>query len=144
MCNMFLQGRNTGYTPRWRGVTILHELKNCGIPVAIASDNTRDPFYAFGDLDVAEVFTQAVRIAHLDYPTGDWPMAVTSTPADIMGLSHVGRLSVGGTVDIVIFSARSFSEFLSRPQTDRLVIRQGRKIDTTLPDYRELDVFVGH
>jgi len=28
---------------------------------------------------------------------------------------------------------------LSRAQGDRTVLRQGREIDTTLPDYRELD-----
>jgi hypothetical protein len=42
-------------TPRWRGVTLLHELKAAGVPVAIASDNTRDQFYAYGDLDMLEV-----------------------------------------------------------------------------------------
>ncbi|MGB0630937.1 MAG: cytosine deaminase [Alphaproteobacteria bacterium] len=144
MCNMFLQGRNAGQTPRWRGVTILHELKARGIPVAIASDNARDPFYAYGDLDAAEVFTQAVRIAQLDYPVGDWPMAVTSSPADIMGLSDVGRLKVGGPADMVIFRARSYSEFLSRPQSDRTVLRDGCEIDTTPPDYRDLDDVVGY
>ena len=30
-----------------------------GVPVAIASDNTRDPFYAYGDLDVLEVLREA-------------------------------------------------------------------------------------
>lgn len=144
MCNMFLQGRTAGQTPRWRGVTALHELKDRGIPVAIASDNARDPFYAYGDLDAAEVFTQAVRIAQLDYPIGDWPMAVTRTPADIMGLPDVGRLKVGERADMVIFRARSYSEFLSRPQSDRIVLRQGRAIDTTPPDYRELDEVVGY
>ena len=34
---------------------------------------------------------------------------------------------------------RSFSELLARPQGDRLVIRNGAPIDTTLPDYRDLD-----
>lgn len=96
-----------GRTPRWRGITLLHELrqvrvggaawqKRCslrrgdltpaalqlapqlpppswppslflpagplsqaGIPVAISSDNVRDQFYAYGDLDMLEVFTQA-------------------------------------------------------------------------------------
>lgn len=143
MCNMFLQGRNAGRTPRWRGVTILHELQERGIPVAIASDNIRDPFYAYGDLDPAEVFTQAVRIAQLDYPIGDWPMAVTRTPANIMGLHEVGRLVGGGPADMVIFPARSYSEFLSRPQTRRTVLRRGHEIDTTPPDYRELDELVG-
>ena len=50
MCNMYLQDRpepgQPPRTPRWRGVTILHEMKARGIPVAISSDNTRDPFYA--------------------------------------------------------------------------------------------------
>ena len=144
MCNMFLQGRNDGQTPRWRGVTILHELNGRDIPVAIASDNARDPFYAYGDLDVAEVFTQAVRIAQLDYPVGHWPMSVTRMPADIMGLPDTGRLKIGGPADMVIFRARSYSELLSRPQSDRLVLRQGHEIDTTPPDYRELDNVVGY
>jgi cytosine/creatinine deaminase len=143
MCNMYLQDRpETGQpprTPRWRGVTILHEMKARGIPVAISSDNTRDPFYAYGDLDGAEVFTQAVRIAHLDHPVGDWPAAITRTPADTMGLPDTGRLKAGGPADMVIFSARSWSEFLSRPQHDRTVMRAGRSIDTTPPDYRTLD-----
>jgi cytosine deaminase len=140
---MYLQDRpDPGappHTPRWRGVTILHEMKARGIPVAISSDNTRDPFYAYGDLDGAEVFTQAVRIAHLDHPVGDWPAAITRTPADTMGLPDKGRLKEGGPADMVIFSARSYSEFLSRPQHDRTVIRAGRAIDTTPPDYRTLD-----
>jgi cytosine deaminase len=143
MCNMYLQDRpepgQPPRTPRWRGVTILHEMKARGIPVAISSDNTRDPFYAYGDLDGAEVFTQAVRIAHLDHPVGDWPAAITRTPADTMGLPERGRLKVGGPADMVIFRARSYSEFLSRPQHDRAVMRAGKAIDTNPPDYRVLD-----
>ena len=30
MCNMFLQDRQSGRTPRWRGVTAVHELKEAG------------------------------------------------------------------------------------------------------------------
>ncbi len=33
-----------------------------GIPVAISSDNVRDQFYAYGDLDMLEVFTQASKL----------------------------------------------------------------------------------
>jgi cytosine/creatinine deaminase len=143
MCNMYLQDRSPGgnspRTPRWRGVTILHEMKSRGIPVAISSDNTRDPFYAYGDLDGIEVFTQAVRIAHLDHPIGDWPAAITRTPADTMGLENAGRLKVGGPADMVIFRARSYSELLCRPQHDRAVLRAGAAIDTAPPDYRVLD-----
>ncbi|MFX4381294.1 amidohydrolase family protein, partial [Acinetobacter baumannii] len=81
MCNMYLQDRTAGRTPRWRGITLLHEMKARGISVSVSSDNTRDPFYAYGDLDGLEVFREAVRIAHLDHPFDDWPRIVTSTPA---------------------------------------------------------------
>lgn len=47
-----------GRTPRWRGVTALQELAAGGVAVALASDNTRDQFYAYGDLDMLEVFAQ--------------------------------------------------------------------------------------
>ncbi|MEG3959293.1 cytosine deaminase [Microcoleus sp. herbarium2] len=139
MCNLYLQDRQSQATPRWRGVTLLHELKAAGIRVAVASDNCRDPFYGFGDHDVLEVFNMAVRIAHLDRPWGDWPCAVTKTPADLMGLPNLGRIAVGLPADLILFKARNFSELLSRAQGDRTVLRQGLKIDTTLPDYRELD-----
>lgn len=139
MCNLYLQDRVSGRTPRWRGVTLLHEMRARGIAVAVASDNCRDPFYGYGDHDGLEVFTQAARICHLDRPVGDWPCAVTRTPATIMGLENAGRIAVDLPADLVLFEARRYSELLSRPQADRIVLRQGRPIDTTLPSYRELD-----
>jgi cytosine/creatinine deaminase len=139
MCNLYLQDRTPGRTPRWRGVTLLHEMRARGIGVAVASDNCRDPFYGYGDHDMLEVFREAARIAHLDRPVGSWPTAVTRTPAAIMGPGSRGQLGVGAPADLVLFNARSYSELLSRPQSDRLVLRAGKAIDTTLPDYRELD-----
>jgi len=35
------------------------------------------------------------------------------------------------------------SEMLSRTQGDRIVLRHGRTIDTSLPDYRDLDPLLG-
>ncbi len=142
MCNLYLQDRVPGRTPRWRGVTLLHELAANGTPVALASDNCRDPFYAYGDHDMLEVFREAVRIGHLDRPLGAWPRAVTATPADIMGLENRGRLAVGAPADLVLFKARTANELLSRPQTDRIVLRNGLPIDQTLPDYSKLDNLV--
>jgi len=139
MCNMYLQDRGSVRTPRNRGVTLLHELRARGVPVSVASDNTRDPFYGFGDLDMHEVFTQAVRIAHLDRPYTDWSRAATVTPASVMGLSNTGIIGPGTPADLVLYRGRGFSELLSRPQLDRIVLRRGKAIDTTPPDYRELD-----
>jgi cytosine deaminase len=139
LCNLYLQDRVPGRTPRLRGITLLHEMAARGIPLALASDNCRDPFYGYGDHDPLEVFREAVRIAHLDRPVGAWPAAVARTPATLMGLSARGLITPGAPADLVLFKARGYSELLSRPQADRVVLRAGRPIDTTLPDYRELD-----
>jgi cytosine deaminase len=161
MCNLYLQDRSQqasqhflyapleqqlaayskfpSRTPRWRGVTLLHELKHSGIPTAVASDNCRDPFHAFGDHDVLEVFTQSAKIAHFDAAYGDWCTAVTTTPADLMGFPTIGRIGVGLPADLILFKGRYFSELLSRSQHDRVILRRGQPIDTTLPDYAELD-----
>jgi cytosine deaminase len=143
LCNLYLQDRQPQRTPRYRGITILHELKQQGIPVALASDNCRDPFHAYGDHDGLEVLTQGVRIGHLDRPIGDWARTVTWTPADLMGLPDTGRLGIGQPADMVVFKARTFNELFARPQSDRLVLRQGRAIDMPLPDYAELDTLLG-
>ncbi len=139
MCNLYLQDRQAGRTPRYRGVTILRELKEAGVMVALASDNCRDPFFAYGDHDGLEVFKQSARIGHLAHPIGDWPQSVTSTPAEMMGLENVGVIGKGLAADLVVFKARSFNELMARGQGDRVVIRQGKQIDTTLPDYADLD-----
>jgi cytosine deaminase len=140
MCNLYLMDRGADRTPRWRGVTLLHELAARGVSVMAASDNCRDPFYAYGDHDPVEVFTQAVRIAHLDHPVGEWPRLVTVTPAAVMGT--VGRIAEGAPADLVLFRARNYNELLSRSQHDRTVLRDGKPIDCALPDYRELDPLI--
>jgi cytosine deaminase len=144
LINPYLQDRQAGRTPRWRGITLIHELAARGVPVAVASDNCRDPFFAFGDHDMLEVFRQAVRLAHLDFPIAPWPQAACSIPAALMGQRDKERIAAGHPADLVIFRARTMSELLSRPQADRLVLRRGRAIDTTLPDYRELDDLFNH
>ena len=138
MCNLYLQDRVPGRTPRGRGVTLVHEMKARGIPVSFASDNTRDPFYAYGDLDMLEVLRQATRIAHLDHTETDWLKSVTSTPAESCGFAAPG-LGIGDPADLIVFRAREWTELFARPQMDRIVLREGRAIDRTLPDYSELD-----
>lgn len=143
MCNMYLQDRVAGRTPRWRGVTLVHELRAAGVRVSVASDNTRDPFYAYGDLDMVEVFREATRILHLDHPFGDWHRAATANPAEAMGLAGRGLIAAGAAADLVLFPARVMTEFLSRPQSDRVVIRDGRVLEASAPHWRELDAVVG-
>lgn len=139
MCNMYLQDRVAGRTPRWRGVTLLHELMARDVSVAVASDNTRDPFYAYGDLDMLETFREAVRIIQLDHPIGAWARLASRAPAGIIGRDDHGAIAAGHAADLVLFRARTWTELLARPQADRTVLRAGAAIERTLPDYRELD-----
>ncbi|MEL7164459.1 MAG: cytosine deaminase [Pseudomonadota bacterium] len=141
MCNLYLQDRQTagtGRTPRSRGVTLVHEMKARGIPVSFASDNTRDPFYAYGDLDMLEVMRQATRIAHLDHSATDWTRSFVTQPTETCGFPVQG-LRPGDIADLVIFNAREWTELFARPQSDRIVLRNGVPIDRTLPDYSTLD-----
>ena len=143
MCNMYLQDRTRGRTPRWRGVAPVLELAAAGVPTMVASDNTRDPFYAYGDLDMLEVFREATRILQLDHGEADWIRAVAATPADIMGLEGAGRIRLGDPADLILLRARTYNELNCRPQSDRVVLVGGKPIDTTPPDYRELDAVLG-
>jgi cytosine deaminase len=137
MCNMFLQDRHAGRTPRWRGVTALHELKAAGVEVMIASDNVRDPFYAYGDHDMLEVWREGVRILHLDYPFADWAAVAGAAPARAMGLSTFG-LAVGAPADLILIDATDFTQLFGRGHHDRVVVRDGAPLELTPPDYGEL------
>jgi cytosine deaminase len=141
MCNLYLQDRTpqgTARTPRRRGITLVHEMRARGIRVSFASDNTRDPFYAYGDMDMLEVMREATRIGHLDHSRSDWATSFLTDPAATCGFD-APSLAPGAPADLVICKARSWTELFARPQADRVVLRGGVQIDRTLPDYAELD-----
>lgn len=154
LCNLYLQGRDRApassgspagakgppRTPRWRGLTLLHEAMDRGIPVACASDNVRDAFFAWGDYDLLEVFAQSVRIGHLDTRLADAPSIITTGPADIMGLSDLGRIVRGARAALVVTPATTFNEFLARPAAPRRLVRDGRLFTPSLPAYSSLGV----
>ena len=143
LCNLYLQDRRSAgaefpRTPLWRGLTLVHDLLDAGIPVACASDNVRDAFYAFGDYDLAEVYLQSVRLAHLDASLPDSVRIVTSTAYDLMGLPDSGRIAPGSPAHLVVFDAHRFSELLSRPGVKRRCIDAEEIHTPSLPDFAEL------
>ena len=87
-------------TPKWRGITIVQELRattttktsagsnGLGIGVALASDNVRDHWYRYGDYDMLAVWFMGQALGHLDTCTneGEWSDICTTTPAEAMGL----------------------------------------------------------
>lgn len=136
--NMYLQDRGAGRTPRWRGVTLVHEMRRRGIAVAAAGDNCRDCFYAYGDHDMIDTFRQAVRILHLDHPLAEAPALVGPQPAAIARLADHGKLFEGAPARLIAFNARTLNEIVCRPQADRIVIDRGHRSTARAPDYSEL------
>ena len=147
LVNPWLQNRCEfgSKTPKRRGISLLKEIDRYEVVVCLASDNTRDQFYAYGNLDMLKVFKFSSLLAHLDRPSlGNWPKAVTETPARAMGLDDTyGVIKVGGKPNLVLFRSRYYSELFSRPQNDRVCLREGKHINVSVPLYEELDEVMG-
>lgn len=146
VCNMYMQDHVPNRTPRWRGVAPVHELRTKGVQVMFASDNVRDAFLPFGDMDMMDTFTQSCHIAQIGpCYAPSWLDAITTTPGRIAlsaaknSLPPLLGLAAGRPADFVLFAARSLREILCRPTVARYVVRNGALIDTTLPSFRELD-----
>ncbi len=136
--NLQLQDRREGRTPRWRGITLVHEMRARGIPIAVGGDNVRDPLHPYGDHDMLQAYRDATLIGHLDAPIGNWPLSVTAVPRGLMGLP-ARQIAPGHPADFIVFSARTYSELLARPQSDRIVVRDGRPCSARVPSFTELD-----
>ena len=136
LCNLYLQDRRgAGFprSPQWRGLTLVQDLQDAGVPVACASDNVRDAFHAYGDYDAAEVYIESVRLAHLDSRLAESLGVVTA------GRPDMGRVGSGSPAHLVVFPVRSFSEFLSRPGSRRRLVDGENIRDARPPGYDELD-----
>jgi cytosine deaminase len=141
LCNVYLQDRRSGEspgTPQWRGLTLIHELMDAGVPVACASDNVGDAFHPYGDLDAAEVLVQSVRLAHLDTRLGAAVRAVTADAAAIIGVPDAGRIGPGAPARLVLFPTKTFSQFLSRHGPARRLVDGETIRESQPPSYDEL------
>lgn len=135
--NMYLQDRQPGRTPRWRGVMPVHELRAAGVQVAVAGDNCRDPFYAYGDHDMLDTWRAAVRILHLDHPFADAPSLAGPVPAAITGLD-AGSIGAGRRADLLVLQAWTMDQVIARPQSDRTLLRGGAFLSAPLPSFAQL------
>jgi cytosine deaminase len=113
--NLYLQGRGEG-TPRVRGLTLIHELIDAGVPVRFGSDNVSDVFYPYGDADPLEAAWLASVSAQLD-----------DEGAVVAGIcGGRTRLRAGDPADLVVIDAPSLQEVLARRPAHRTVLRAGR------------------
>ncbi len=113
--NLYLQGRGGG-TPRVRGVTLVHELLDAGVPVRFASDNVCDVFYPYGDADPLEAAWLAAVAAQVDDES--------ALLAGVCGGRT--RLAVGDPADLVVVDEPSVQDALARRPGGRTVVRAGR------------------
>jgi len=142
LINITLQGRHDTY-PKRRGMTRVPEMLAAGIDVAFGHDCVMDPWYSLGSADMLEVAHMGLHVAQM---TGQDAMhacflAITETPARILGLSDYG-LAPGKHADLVILDAASAVEAIRLRAARRLVMRRGKVVSEapravamlTLPD----------
>jgi cytosine deaminase len=145
-CNLYLQGRpgpeegggamRPTVTPRWRGLTLIHEFLAAGVPVIAASDNVRDAFHPWGDFNLLDVLATLIRVAHLEAKVDEAVGMITARPAAAMGLPGVGTIGVGMSASALVLPARTFNEWLSRGGQPSL-LEGDRLSHTALPEWIE-------
>ena len=115
--NLFLEDRSEA-TPRLRGITLVGELVEAGVPVRLGSDNVGDVFYPYGDADPLEAAWLAALAAHVD-------------DEDVLLAGICGgrtRLEEGGPADLVLVDADSVRDALARRPAGRAVFRAGEAV----------------
>lgn len=140
LINITLQGRHDTY-PKRRGMTRVPELLAAGIDVAFGHDCVMDPWYSLGSGDMLEVAHMGLHVAQM---TGQDAMhacfmAVTETPARILGLDGYG-LAPGCHADMVILDAGSTIEAIRLRAARRYVIRRGRVLSQSPAAHATLDL----
>ena len=126
--NLYLQGA-WDRTPIERGITRLREAQSLGISTSIATDNVADGFFPYGSYDLLDTFGLGVQVGHLS-PAEAWLGAITTQPAQAMGLPWSGKIVEGCPADLVLLHARNGYELLTAAGRRRGVIRAGKFIKT--------------
>jgi cytosine/creatinine deaminase len=121
--NLLLQDAKTGRTPRLRGLTLLKEARERGIPLLIASDNVQDAFCRVGSYDPVEALAAGVLAAQLGRPFDVWSESICR--ADWLSRDSTGAPTlVGAPADLVIFTGTDARGWPSRA-VPRTVLRAG-------------------
>ncbi|MCD4513444.1 MULTISPECIES: amidohydrolase family protein [Brucella] len=124
--NLYLQDRLGGKSPRLRGVAPLKEARRAGMDAMLGSDNVRDAFYPYGDYDPLSILRLAAPVCHLE--PDEWLDSITTLPARFIGSDRVEALNEGGTANFIWHDATDINDLISRPQTRRVIWRDGTKI----------------
>lgn len=124
--DLYLMGRRDDVNVR-RGLTPLRRLLAAGVPVALASNNVRNPFTPVGTADLADLTFLAAVAAHMGTPRELRALLDTITvhPARMLRLPDYG-LAPGCRADLVVWDCATPADAVATLPPRTLVVKHGR------------------
>jgi cytosine deaminase len=126
LTDLYLMGRRDERNVR-RGLTPIRRLLEAGIPVALASNNIRNPFTPIGTADPAHLTFVGAVAAHMGTPELMRALvaAITTHPARILNLRDYG-CAAGCRADLVVWECEHLEDIVRALPSRRLVVKAGR------------------
>ena len=124
--DLYLMGRHDDANVR-RGLTPLRRLLAGGVPVALASNNIRNPFTPVGTADLADLTFLAAVAGHMGTPHEMRMLldTVTVHPARMLRLPDYG-LAPGCRATLVVWDCAGPEDVAATLPTRSLVVKDGR------------------
>jgi len=124
--DLYLMGRRDARNVR-RGLTPIRRLLAAGVPVALATNNVRNPFTPVGTADLADMAFIAAVASHMGTPEDLSELVATLTvhPARILRLPDYG-LDVGCRADLVVWECERPEDVVAALPPRALVVKDGR------------------
>ncbi len=126
LTDLYLMGRRDEGNVR-RGLTPIRRLLEAGVPVALASNNVRNPFTPIGTADLAHLTFVGAVAAHMGTRElmRELVAAITTYPARILDLRDYG-CAAGCRADLVVWECERVEEIVMALPPRRLVVKAGR------------------
>jgi cytosine/creatinine deaminase len=124
--DLYLMGRHDQFNVR-RGLTPVRRLLEAGVPVALASNNVRNPFTPVGSADLVHMAFLTALAGHMGTPADLRALmdALTSQPARLLRLPDYG-LAPGCYADLVAWDCARAEDAVATMAPRTLVVKRGR------------------
>ena len=124
--DLYLMGRQDDFNVR-RGLTPVKRLLAAGVPVALSSNNIRNPFTPVGAADLVHMAFLASVAAHMGTPAELRQLMemITVQPARLLRLPDYG-LAPGCQADLVVWDCPRSEDAIATLAPRTLVVKRGR------------------